>query len=200
LDRSSFDAPPSGESQIWLKAPSFNFDFDFDFNPDSLNSESTTPSLSTAEEPQQTTSRPLQKAPAPVPDNRLNPPQQNKPEQALEKQHGRDGGGPTSHRNQTTAKRPPAAAAAPKTARARESNRLAAAKVRARKKKHHEQVDKLYNDANRLRSLLKRNVAELREELLHLRTLALQHQGCCCSRISVYNKRQAGLLVARQVA
>jgi hypothetical protein len=184
-------SPSSSDSRPWSKAPDLNFDFDF--NLGGLNNESTTPPSSAAEDPR-TTSRPLLQIPAS--DHHLKAPQQKQSEQTLEKQHNLDRS-LTTHRNQTR-KRAPAAAA--KTAVSRENNRLAAAKVRARKKKHHEQIDKLYHDADRLRSLLKRNVAELREQLLQLRTLALQHQGCCCSSISLYNKERARLVAARRVA
>lgn len=79
-------------------------------------------------------------------------------------------------------------------AKAREQNRVAAAKIRAKKKMQVASVNKALNEKSERNSILKKELRDLRDELVRLRMTALEHQGCC-GEIATYNDDQAITLV-----
>lgn len=78
----------------------------------------------------------------------------------------------------------------------REKNRVAAAKCRAKKRDHVDILEDNYRTQGVLNSALKHSAQQLRDELSHLRTQALQHSFCNCLPIQDYNMRKAQNLAA----
>lgn len=72
----------------------------------------------------------------------------------------------------------------------REKNRLAAAKCRAKKKENIEDIEVKHRKLSALNSSLRKQIQDLRGELMGLRTHALGHQDCNC-QISRYNTNRA---------
>jgi hypothetical protein len=72
----------------------------------------------------------------------------------------------------------------------REKNRLAAAKCRAKKKENIEDIEVKHRKLSALNSSLRKQIQDLRGELMGLRTHALDHQDCNC-QISRYNINRA---------
>ncbi|KAK3719331.1 hypothetical protein LTR37_004550 [Vermiconidia calcicola] len=76
----------------------------------------------------------------------------------------------------------------------REKNRLAAAKCRRKKRLSHDVLEETYRTASAVNSAMRRQSRELRDQLAHIRLLALQHsgdeQGCQCAAIQRYNTSQ----------
>ncbi|KAF2723651.1 hypothetical protein K431DRAFT_301552 [Polychaeton citri CBS 116435] len=73
----------------------------------------------------------------------------------------------------------------------REKNRAAAAKCRAKKKESTDNLEDVHRAFSARSKLLRREEQQLREELLQLKSKALQHTHCSCGQIHQYNARQA---------
>lgn len=75
----------------------------------------------------------------------------------------------------------------------RKKNKLAAAKCRARKRENNARIEERHGRLSAMNSMLKKQVHELRSELITLRAYALEHQDCNC-QIAHYNAQQARLV------
>ena len=79
--------------------------------------------------------------------------------------------------------------------RTREKNRIAAAKCRSKKKKALTVLERDYDIMSTANNILRGEERNLREQLTHWRTLALQHStdqsGCYCDLVQQYNTHQA---------
>lgn len=73
----------------------------------------------------------------------------------------------------------------------REKNRVAAAKCRIKKRQQTNNLEEDHRVQSALNKSLKQMEHQLREELSHWRTQALQHTFCSCASIQEYNLRKA---------
>lgn len=78
----------------------------------------------------------------------------------------------------------------------RESNRVAAAKCRQKQLRARDALCERHQELCSSNRTIRRDLCELREQLLFLRWLALQHVGCECGALREYNVSQASRVLS----
>lgn len=170
-------------------------------SPPSSHSDSQLPALRASKRRRTTTSQyalanQVASVPTPAPRDHASPPQDPQPAQPVQapkRKRGRPKAQPQPEEGLSIDGYPFPVSSARQSHL--EKNRLAAHKCRQRRKEYINSLETRARDFSAQNQNLKDTVSQLREQVLELKNVLLQHAGCGCWAIDEYLKRSAGDLL-----